>query len=608
MDTTINNSYTGSLDASRQSDGHQSSPGERAEPLHHGQTQQVLRLILERIPQLIFWKDRHSVYLGCNEHFARVAGMETPSAIVGKRDEDLPWGDQAAAYRDHDRRILEATVPELHLEEMLQRADGTCVRVRTRKFPFYDETGNIVGVLGICEEIGVAQEVMGMTRRAATFAKLIQGVALATSDTMDLVSVMQSCLDQICVHLNWPVGHVYLRERTASGELVPTGIWHIDQPERYAALKKYTDETPLTPGIGLPGRVLQTGKPEWVSLGAVDPNIPRSRIAYEVGIKTGFAFPVLLGTEITAILEFFSDQIVEPDESIIHVMIQIGSLLGRVVERVIAEAQLRASEQRLQDIIDNCPASIYVKDLSGRYLLVNRQFEQWFGFDRNSARGKTDCDLFPREIAEAWRKNDVRVIKEKRFEEAEEDAPQPDGLHTYLSLKFPMLDAFGEPYALCGITTDITERKRAEAEQQRLQEEVIQLQASALRELSTPLIPINDQVMVMPLIGAIDSQRAQQMLDAVLQGVESSRVEVVIIDITGVTVVDTQVAATLINTAQAVRLLGARMVLTGIRPEVAQTLVGLGVRLHDIVTYSTLQNGIAFALQQPHTSSYRYLA
>jgi rsbT co-antagonist protein RsbR len=140
--------------------------------------------------------------------------------------------------------------------------------------------------------------------------------------------------------------------------------------------------------------------------------------------------------------------------------------------------------------------------------------------------------------------------------------------------------------------------KREAEERAVLQERIIQAQAATLAELSTPLIPINDQVMVMPLIGAIDTGRARQMLDAVLHGIENSRVEVVIVDITGVTVVDTQVAATLIHAAQAVRLLGAQMVLTGIRPEVAQTLVGLGVKLTDIVTHSTLQSGIAFAMQR----------
>jgi rsbT co-antagonist protein RsbR len=148
-----------------------------------------------------------------------------------------------------------------------------------------------------------------------------------------------------------------------------------------------------------------------------------------------------------------------------------------------------------------------------------------------------------------------------------------------------------------GIATDITERKLAEAEraERQRQAEVIRVQEALLRELSTPLIPIGERIVVMPLIGSLDSQRAQQVLETLLSGIADNRATVAILDITGVPVVDTQVANTLIHAAQAVKLLGAQVVLTGIRPEVAQTLVSLGTNLSGIVTRSTLQSGIAYA-------------
>ena len=138
------------------------------------------------------------------------------------------------------------------------------------------------------------------------------------------------------------------------------------------------------------------------------------------------------------------------------------------------------------------------------------------------------------------------------------------------------------------------------ADEQRvaLQEEVIQAQQAALRELSTPLIPIANGVIAMPLIGTIDSSRAQQMMESLLIQVAEQQAEVAIIDITGVQVVDTQVAAALLRTAQAVQMLGARVVLTGIRPEVAQTLVGIGADLSSITTKGTFQMGIAYALER----------
>jgi rsbT co-antagonist protein RsbR len=150
------------------------------------------------------------------------------------------------------------------------------------------------------------------------------------------------------------------------------------------------------------------------------------------------------------------------------------------------------------------------------------------------------------------------------------------------------------------IIRDISERRQAEEVQRRnmAQEETIRAQAAALAELSTPLIPLSDKVVVMPLIGAVDSRRAQQVLETLLQGIAANGVEVAILDITGVPVVDTQVANALLQAAKSVKLLGARVMLTGIRPEVAQTLVGLGADLGGIVTHGTLQSGIAAVLRQ----------
>ncbi|WP_437960580.1 PAS domain-containing protein [Sorangium sp. So ce119] len=148
----------------------------------------------------------------------------------------------------------------------------------------------------------------------------------------------------------------------------------------------------------------------------------------------------------------------------------------------------------------------------------------------------------------------------------------------------------------CGVTMDITARKQAEQEQARLREEIIQSQARLLAELSTPLIPLSDGVIAMPLIGSIDRARAERVVETLLQGISASGARTAILDITGVPTVDTQVADALLKAARGVQLLGAEVVLTGIRPEVAQTLVTLGVELTGIVTRGTLQDGIRYAV------------
>jgi anti-anti-sigma regulatory factor len=148
----------------------------------------------------------------------------------------------------------------------------------------------------------------------------------------------------------------------------------------------------------------------------------------------------------------------------------------------------------------------------------------------------------------------------------------------------------------CSIVTDITDRKRQEEERARHQEELIEVQQRALRELSTPLIPFADQVVIMPLIGSIDGVRAQQALETLLNGAARHRAKVAIVDITGVPHVDADVAHALIRAAKAVALLGATTILTGIRPEVARTLTELDVDMSGIVTQGTLEGAVAYAL------------
>ncbi|NJO07738.1 MAG: STAS domain-containing protein [Chloroflexaceae bacterium] len=126
---------------------------------------------------------------------------------------------------------------------------------------------------------------------------------------------------------------------------------------------------------------------------------------------------------------------------------------------------------------------------------------------------------------------------------------------------------------------------------------MIDAQQAAIRELSRPLLPITDEMVIMPLIGTIDSKRAIQVMETLLEGIASQHASIAIVDITGIKVVDTQVAQALIQAAHATRLLGATVILTGIQPQIAQTLVSLGINLDDIVTYGTLQAGIRQALR-----------
>ncbi|GAA0501627.1 RsbT co-antagonist protein RsbRA [Salinibacillus aidingensis] len=128
-------------------------------------------------------------------------------------------------------------------------------------------------------------------------------------------------------------------------------------------------------------------------------------------------------------------------------------------------------------------------------------------------------------------------------------------------------------------------------------ENTLSIQRMALQELSAPLIPVMEGITVMPLVGTIDTERAKLIMENLLDGVIKHNAEVVLIDITGVPVVDTMVAHHIIQAAEAVRLIGASCILVGIRPEIAQTIVNLGIDLSNFPTKSSLQKGFRSALE-----------
>ncbi|UQA57975.1 response regulator [Polyangium aurulentum] len=147
------------------------------------------------------------------------------------------------------------------------------------------------------------------------------------------------------------------------------------------------------------------------------------------------------------------------------------------------------------------------------------------------------------------------------------------------------------------LSRELRERELSEVARAALQDQLLLAHQQRLRELSTPLMPISDKVMVMPLIGSMDIQRAQQVMESALEGAAQRRAECVILDVTGMKEIDAGVADLLVRAGQGLRLLGARVIITGIRPEVARALVELGASLDTIVTRATLQDGVAHAMQ-----------
>jgi PAS domain S-box-containing protein len=287
---------------------------------------------------------------------------------------------------------------------------------------------------------------------------------------------------------------VYLVADAEPGELIPTAIWHLDDAEPFERLRRVTEATRLRPGEGLPGRVLASAAPLWSADVTRDADGPRAAQAHGLGIRAGFAFPVLVGAEVAAVLEFFALEAHEPDAALLEVMAHIGAQLGRVIERARAETArrrayeelerrvqertaalqaeiaerrrteqaLRESEARYRLLFECNPHPMWVYDRETlAFLAVNEAAGHRYGYTREEFLRMTIKDIRPPEDVPA-------LLADVAQGRPVFDAPdqwrhrRKDGTIIDVEVSSHALTFAGRPARLV-LAQDITARKRAEA-------------------------------------------------------------------------------------------------------------------------------------------------
>ena len=163
------------------------------------QRQSMLRSVLDTIPQFVFWKDRNSVYLGCNQAFAKAIGLDHPDQVVGKTDFDLPWPRaEAEAYRADDAYVMSNNVPKWHINEQVLQADGVRIWVDRSKLPLLDEAGNVYGVLGVYEDITERKQAeTALRQNEATLRGLFRAAPVGLTTSAE--RILSSVNDHFCV-------------------------------------------------------------------------------------------------------------------------------------------------------------------------------------------------------------------------------------------------------------------------------------------------------------------------------------------------------------------------------------------------------------------------
>lgn len=515
------------------------------------ENEEKYRTLLENLPQKIFYKNTESVYVSCNANYAEDLGI-TPEEIVGKTDFEFYPKELAEKYRADDRRVIDSGRAEEIEERYVQRGEQR--RIQTVKTPIEDDSGKVVGILGIFWDITERKQAEEALRRSEHALAKAEEIAHLGSWELDLCTHKETWSDETYrllgldpqqtkttrdTFLSWvhaddresvllAIGDALAgkkqydtefriirsdeKERVlrSQGEVIrdesgrPVRMVGVAQDitERKQAEEALRDSSTALTKMVEEQNVLLEHTRDFVY--RHDTNGVFNYLSPAVEQVTGYSVEEWWKHYTTYMTDSpINEKVIEYTEETLRtgkerppylveiahkdghpVMLEVGErpyfeegkvagIVGvarDITERHRAEVALRESEQRLEAILDNSTAVIYMKDLTGRYIVVNRRFEEISKGLRQRIIGRTDRDVFPQEVADVLCANDERVLRVGVPMEFEEALPEEGGIHTFISLKFPLCDANGRPYAVCGISTDITERKRAAEELEKAKE------------------------------------------------------------------------------------------------------------------------------------------
>lgn len=175
--------------------------------------------------------------------------------------------------------------------------------------------------------------------------QLFHAIEDAANGAPSVDAAIQLALERICTYTSWPVGHAYVRASDVGQELVSSGLWHLPVPEPYEEFRRVSEATSFLPGRGLPGRILETRRCAWIVDLTADIDFPRRDALTHTSVRGAFAFPVLVGTEVVAVLEFFTQQPADENHEWLEMAAQVGRQLGRAFERRQAQRALELAKE-----------------------------------------------------------------------------------------------------------------------------------------------------------------------------------------------------------------------------------------------------------------------
>ncbi|SMO88622.1 PAS domain S-box protein [Fodinibius sediminis] len=350
--------------------------------------------LLDAAPDAIFVVDQQGEILYSNPEAESMMGY-SEEELVGNPIEMLVPELMREEHKDHCRRYTENPHKRpmgADLELSAIRKDGTEVPVDIMLGPL-KENGE-VHTLAVVRDISDFQEAQEKIRREQSFTKLLHSLTKIANEAHGLDKALEKSIQEICEFMDWPVGHAYKPANDGSGEFYPADLWYLQDPETFEDFRRFTMGVRFSPGEGMVGDVIETGRPQWVRNAHEDPDFIRRLPDIDLKIRACFGFPILVDEKVVGILEFFSSKVLEEDALLLERMATIGHQLGRVYERYNAEKNLKRSEQKFKRLFDTSFDAILI--LGEEELIdCNRRAEELFRCSCNELTDHALNAFFP---------------------------------------------------------------------------------------------------------------------------------------------------------------------------------------------------------------------